>query len=158
MNQQQHHISNAPDEFTCPLTLELMINPVVNRQGKCYERAALVKWLAQPNATCPLTRQPIQLSEFIPNAKLQKRIMQWRINQGEDVDEITEESTSTCSLDADFASMALYVRSPSLLTGMMLEQQQQQPDHNNAVHRRHTTRRRNPLLRFLLRGNNNQAE
>jgi hypothetical protein len=141
----QHRHTNAPDEFICPLTLELMVNPVVNRQGNCYEKAALIKWLSQPNATCPLTRQPIRLSQFIPDANLQRRIMQWRLNHGEDLDDITESSTS---IDADFgAAPALFVRAPALLAVLVQEQQeqqQQQPNHDDIRRQR----RRFPLLRL----------
>lgn len=104
----------APQEFICPLTLELMINPVVNRHGNCYEKDALVEWLSQPNATCPLTRQPIRLSDFILDVKLQRKIKQWRITQGDNSQELTE--TSSTMDDLSNAGPILFVRAPSLLT------------------------------------------
>lgn len=109
-------LRNVPQEFVCPLTLEVMTNPVVNRLGNCYEKTALVEWLAQPNATCPLTRQPIRLSDLILDVKLQRKIRLWRTNEGDHTDAKGQELTDSSTTD-DFDSIDsyLFVRAPSLL-------------------------------------------
>ncbi len=44
----------VPDGFECPLTMDLMADPVVAADGQSYERAAIERWLAD-NATSPAT-------------------------------------------------------------------------------------------------------
>jgi U-box domain len=72
-----------PDMFICPLTLEIMSDPVMNRAGQTYERAAIVEWLKQDIATCPMTRRPIMISDFVANHRLRKQIQDWIREQGE---------------------------------------------------------------------------
>lgn len=40
----------------CPITLQPMVDPVVAEDGHTYERAAIIKWLAE-HSTSPLTRE-----------------------------------------------------------------------------------------------------
>jgi U-box domain len=72
-----------PEMFICPLTLEIMSDPVMNRAGQTYERAAIVEWLKQDIATCPMTRRPIMISDFVANHRLRKQIQNWIQEQGD---------------------------------------------------------------------------
>jgi len=45
----------APPSFYCPLTMNLMKDPVQDREGNTYERFAIEQWL-QSNPTSPITR------------------------------------------------------------------------------------------------------
>jgi U-box domain len=82
---------NVPDAFICPLTLEIMEDPVMNRAGHSFERAAIIEWMRKENPTCPLTRKPIRLSDFVANRRLQHMIVEWRTRHGEDVSECASE-------------------------------------------------------------------
>ena len=62
-----------PAEFLCPITQEIMVDPVVGIDGHTYERAAIVKWLAL-HATSPQTRQPMTASCLAPNWALKHMI------------------------------------------------------------------------------------
>jgi hypothetical protein len=53
-----------PDEFLCPLTLEIMQQPVMTRWGHNFERDVLMKWM-QYHSHCPMTRNPISLKDVI---------------------------------------------------------------------------------------------
>jgi tetratricopeptide (TPR) repeat protein len=44
--------------FTCPITHEIMKDPVIAKDGQTYERSAIKKWLVE-NDTSPITRQRI---------------------------------------------------------------------------------------------------
>lgn len=68
--------SEVPEEFFCPLTLEIMKYPVMSRTGHSFERQAIFEWL-QANTVCPLTRKPMSLSRLVTNAALQERIAAW---------------------------------------------------------------------------------
>lgn len=61
-----------PDAFQCPVTMELMRDPVVASDGFSYERASLEK-IFQTTRRSPLTREILQ-SIAIPNINLRKRI------------------------------------------------------------------------------------
>lgn len=103
--------SNIPEEFLCPLTLEIMVDPIMNREGHSYERSAIVTWL-NTNTTCPLTRKPMRISDFISNRLLQSKIQSWRISQGDDPTEVTDES-ETCyeqELSKVYVSCPVYKR------------------------------------------------
>lgn len=68
-----------PDpSFICPLTLEVMRDPLMDRKGLNFERHAIVEWLNRGNATCPLTREPLSYSKLVPNAALRLKIEQWK--------------------------------------------------------------------------------
>ncbi|KAL3908853.1 MAG: hypothetical protein SGILL_008323 [Bacillariaceae sp.] len=73
---------DVPEEFLCPLTLEIMNDPVVSKDGKNFDRRAILKWLGKGNDTCPLTRQPLRPSSLVPNHKLKMDIHKWKIDQG----------------------------------------------------------------------------
>ena len=38
-----------PDSYLCPITRELMVDPVVGPDGISYERAAITRWLQYNN-------------------------------------------------------------------------------------------------------------
>jgi len=65
----------TPDEFVCPITYEVMQDPVVASDGHTYERSAIEEVLALPEERrrSPLTREPLQASLF-PNRALKNRI------------------------------------------------------------------------------------
>ena len=53
-----------PPEFLCPITLELMKDPVICDDGYTYERIAI---LSTTDSLSPMTRQPIDKSKVLPN-------------------------------------------------------------------------------------------
>ena len=62
-----------PDEFLCPITYDVMCDPVVASDGISYERAAIEEVLKDDNPLSPITREPIERALF-PNRNLRKRI------------------------------------------------------------------------------------
>lgn len=66
----------VPDEFICPITLEVMTCPVTTKYGLTFDRRAIKEWLHR-NSTCPLTRQPLTLNDLVPNQTLQTAIVMW---------------------------------------------------------------------------------
>eukprot|EP01027_Heterolobosea_sp_BB2_P022017 GEZU01032390.1.p1 GENE.GEZU01032390.1~~GEZU01032390.1.p1 ORF type:complete len:857 (+),score=225.75 GEZU01032390.1:111-2573(+) len=58
-----------PESFYCPLTHEIMKDPVMDPEGNSYERAAIEKWLYQ-NSTSPITRTPLSKAYLVPNRAL----------------------------------------------------------------------------------------
>lgn len=56
-----------PEEFICPLSLEMMYDPVIVDSGQTYERAFIERWIENGNGTCPKTRQPLTMGSIFPN-------------------------------------------------------------------------------------------
>jgi ligand-binding SRPBCC domain-containing protein len=79
----------APEDFICPLTLEVMKEPVMTRLGHNFELSALLQWLERHDE-CPLTRNPLTLKDIIVNRALQERIEFWRKQHNGQEDESTE--------------------------------------------------------------------
>lgn len=72
----------VPGEWICPITCDLFASPVMNKAGHRFERSAISAWLQRSEGTWPLTRQPVRLSEFIPDRKLQHTIESWKLYHG----------------------------------------------------------------------------
>jgi Mg-chelatase subunit ChlD len=63
--------TNIPVEFICPITLQLMDDPVICEDGYTYEREAILRL---PNSLSPMTRQFINKNNLIPNRGLKDAI------------------------------------------------------------------------------------
>ena len=62
--------------FFCPITLEVMRDPVITKSGNTYERAALEEAL-RLSARDPLTREPCTMADITPNRALKEAIEVW---------------------------------------------------------------------------------
>ncbi|CBI33734.3 unnamed protein product, partial [Vitis vinifera] len=66
-----------PADFCCPLSLELMTDPVIVASGQTYERAFIRKWLDLGLTVCPKTRQTLAHTNLIPNYTVKALIANW---------------------------------------------------------------------------------
>lgn len=55
-----------PQHFLCPITCEVMTDPVFAQDGHTYERQAIEDWL-KGHGDSPLTRERITATHLIPN-------------------------------------------------------------------------------------------
>ncbi|KAK6126439.1 hypothetical protein DH2020_039827 [Rehmannia glutinosa] len=68
----------VPPYFLCPITLEIMKDPVTVSTGITYDRDSIEKWIfTQKNLTCPVTKQILQNQEITPNITLRRLIQSW---------------------------------------------------------------------------------
>jgi len=67
-----------PQEFKCPITLDIMVDPVIVPDGNRYERNALLQWLSDGNMFSPLTKQPLSFKDLKSDHELRERIETWR--------------------------------------------------------------------------------
>ncbi|XP_054784611.1 U-box domain-containing protein 9-like [Prosopis cineraria] len=74
--------SGFPEEFKCPLSKELMRDPVIVASGKTYDRPFIQKWLKAGNRTCPQTQQVLSHAVLTPNHLIREMIEQWCKNHG----------------------------------------------------------------------------
>ena len=58
-----------PEEVLCPITTELMVDPVFTADGHTYERKSIELWLTKKR-TSPLTGEPLAHTFLTPNHAL----------------------------------------------------------------------------------------
>lgn len=63
----------CPEAFTCPITRELLIDPVITPSGFTYERENIELWISK-NHTEPNTRKRLYPLDLVPNRKLKEAI------------------------------------------------------------------------------------
>ncbi|RDX84863.1 U-box domain-containing protein 4, partial [Mucuna pruriens] len=66
-----------PADFCCPLSLELMTDPVIVASGQTYERAFIKNWIDLGLTVCPKTRQTLAHTNLIPNYTVKALIANW---------------------------------------------------------------------------------
>eukprot|EP01062_Namystynia_karyoxenos_P057866 TRINITY_DN4904_c0_g2_i1.p1 TRINITY_DN4904_c0_g2~~TRINITY_DN4904_c0_g2_i1.p1 ORF type:complete len:424 (+),score=131.86 TRINITY_DN4904_c0_g2_i1:109-1272(+) len=69
--------AEPPSRYLCPITMELMEDPVMSKSGINYERSAIQHWL-QSHRHCPSTREPMTAADLFPNRALKEEIEEWR--------------------------------------------------------------------------------
>ena len=90
---------DIPSEFICPITLQLMNDPLISRFGRNYDSHAILSWIAK-HRSCPITRQPLSPSNLIRDRILQSKILMWRSFNGLDsTDNETSDDNSENSFD-----------------------------------------------------------
>ena len=65
-----------PDEYLCPISHELMEDPVFATDGHTYERREIERWF-QKKLTSPKTSAPLETSAIFPNHVLRRLIIEW---------------------------------------------------------------------------------
>ncbi|KAF2305236.1 hypothetical protein GH714_003257 [Hevea brasiliensis] len=66
-----------PSDFRCPISLELMRDPVVLATGQTYDRESITLWIESGHNTCPKTGQTLAHSNLIPHLALKNLIGMW---------------------------------------------------------------------------------
>ncbi|KAG6753079.1 hypothetical protein POTOM_043123 [Populus tomentosa] len=70
------------EDFRCPISLELMTDPVTVSTGQTYDRSSIERWLKAGNMTCPKTGERLTSTELVPNTTLRKLIQQFCVEVG----------------------------------------------------------------------------
>ncbi|KAF5800172.1 putative transcription factor C2H2 family [Helianthus annuus] len=86
-SQHQHHqhhypstqstVINIPDEYRCPISLDLMQDPVIVASGHTYDRVSIAQWINSGHHTCPKSGQRLIHMALIPNYALKSLIHQF---------------------------------------------------------------------------------
>ncbi|KDO32110.1 hypothetical protein SPRG_03328 [Saprolegnia parasitica CBS 223.65] len=73
------------DSFVCPITHDVMVDPVVTVDGHSYERSAIEEWIRTSHETAPggqvtspATNLPLGSTQLIPNLALKRSIGEYR--------------------------------------------------------------------------------
>ncbi|XP_022961129.1 E3 ubiquitin-protein ligase PUB23-like [Cucurbita moschata] len=66
----------VPSDFLCPISLQIMSDPVTISTGITYDRESIEKWLLFCK-NCPVTKQPLIGTDLTPNHTLRRVIQGW---------------------------------------------------------------------------------
>ncbi|KAJ4869226.1 U-box domain-containing protein 17 [Raphanus sativus] len=66
-----------PKDFVCPISLDLMTDPVIIPTGQTYDRTSIARRIEEGHCTCPKTGQMLADSRIVPNRALKNLILQW---------------------------------------------------------------------------------
>ncbi|PRQ32633.1 putative aminoacyltransferase, E1 ubiquitin-activating enzyme [Rosa chinensis] len=89
---------DIPSHFLCPISLEVMRDPVTVSTGITYDRESIERWLSScKNKACPVTKQQLFDADLTPNHNLRRIIQAWcTVNASHGVERI---ATPTSQLD-----------------------------------------------------------
>ncbi|XAR61527.1 Ubiquitin--protein ligase [Bertholletia excelsa] len=76
------HIEPIYDAFICPLTKQIMRDPVTLENGQTFEREAIEKWFKECRESgrklvCPLTLKELRCTDLNPSIALRNTIEEW---------------------------------------------------------------------------------
>ena len=74
---------SIPDSFLCPITSELMADPVTTADGFTYEREAINEWFNSGHNTSPLTGATLPDKRLTPVNVLKSIIQEWEEEEHE---------------------------------------------------------------------------
>ncbi len=63
-----------PPSFCCPISMDIMADPVIIATGHTYDRVCIERWLQSGNKTCPVTGMRLRHHELTPNFALRTAI------------------------------------------------------------------------------------
>ncbi|CAH2034020.1 unnamed protein product [Thlaspi arvense] len=91
-----------PEELRCPISLQLMCDPVIIASGQTYERVCIEKWFSDGHNSCPKTQQQLPHLSLTPNYCVKGLIASWCEQNG-----ITVPTGPPESLDLNYWRLAL---------------------------------------------------
>ncbi|KAF9683457.1 hypothetical protein SADUNF_Sadunf04G0015600 [Salix dunnii] len=72
--------THFPDDFKCPISLQIMSDPVILSSGHTFDRSSIQRWLDSGHRTCPITKLPLpEHPRLIPNYALRSLISSFTI-------------------------------------------------------------------------------
>ncbi|XP_060172445.1 putative E3 ubiquitin-protein ligase LIN isoform X3 [Lycium barbarum] len=78
-NMKSSGKNTPPKDFVCPITTDVLEDPVTLETVQTYERKAILEWLERGNATCPITRQKLHNTQLPKtNYVLKRLIASWQ--------------------------------------------------------------------------------
>ncbi|KAK0577351.1 hypothetical protein LWI29_031767 [Acer saccharum] len=81
-NFERTHVEPIYDAFVCPLTKQVMHDPVTLENGQTFEREAIEKWFKECKESgrklvCPLTQKELKSAYLNPSIALRNTIEEW---------------------------------------------------------------------------------
>lgn len=109
------HIEPIYDAFVCPLTKQVMRDPVTLENGQTFEREAIEKWFKEckengRKPVCPLTQKELRSTDLNPSIALRNTIEEWNArNEAAQLD-MARKSLNLGSSESDIMPALKYVQ------------------------------------------------
>ncbi|XP_059637202.1 U-box domain-containing protein 44-like [Cornus florida] len=109
------HIEPIYDAFICPLTKQVMHDPVTLENGQTFEREAIEKWFRECKESgrklvCPLTLKELRSTDLNPSLALRNTIEEWNArNEAAQLD-MARRSLSLGSAENDIMQALRFVQ------------------------------------------------
>ncbi|XP_031122134.1 U-box domain-containing protein 45 isoform X1 [Ipomoea triloba] len=76
------HMPIPPEELRCPISLQIMFDPVIIASGQTYERVCIEKWFSDGHNTCPKTQQELPHLGLTSNYCVKGLVASWCEHNG----------------------------------------------------------------------------
>lgn len=109
------HIEPLYDAFICPLTKQVMRDPVTLENGQTFEREAIENWFKEcredgRKLVCPLTQKELRSTELKPSIALRNTIEEWTArNEAAQLD-MARRSLNLGSSESDIVQALKYIQ------------------------------------------------
>jgi hypothetical protein len=74
--------TTSQEALLCPITLELMTDPVTVATGQTYDRTSIKRWVKSGCGTCPVTGEKLRNAQFVPNVAVRGIVEQLLLRNG----------------------------------------------------------------------------
>ena len=103
-------IDDVADEYVCPITAELPLDPVTAEDGRCYERCAIEEWFSrqpEPQVKSPVTNEPMgkRLFPAVQGRNTLKRLVESGAISGSKADAWKKAMAEEAEVAASIASI-----------------------------------------------------
>ena len=75
--EEERPPEEPPDDFVCPITQELMVDPVIASDGHAYERDAIERWFERKPMS-PKSGVALDSQALFPCHHLRRQIREWQ--------------------------------------------------------------------------------
>ncbi|XP_065880946.1 U-box domain-containing protein 44 [Euphorbia lathyris] len=112
---ERMYIEPIYDAFVCPLTKQVMRDPVTSENGQTFEREAIERWFREcresgKKLVCPLTQKELKSAELKPSIALRNTIEEWTArNEAVQLD-MTRRSLNLSSPESDILQGLKYIQ------------------------------------------------
>ena len=72
-------VYSPPNSFVCPVSGELMADPVTCVDGHSYEKECILRWFRESRVTSPVTGIALDSATVFPNHALRNAIEEWKL-------------------------------------------------------------------------------
>ncbi|KAK6939095.1 U-box domain [Dillenia turbinata] len=113
-NFERMHIEPIYDAFVCPLTKQVMRDPVNIENGHTFERGAIEKWFRECRESgrkpvCPLTLKELRSTDLNPSIALRNTIEEWSARNDSAQIDMARRSLTLGSSESDTLQALTYI-------------------------------------------------
>lgn len=112
---ERTHLEPIYDSFVCPLTKQVMRDPVTIENGQTFEREAIVQWFREckdsgRKPVCPLTLKELRSTDLNPSIALRNTIEEWMARNEATHLDLASRSLSLGSSEKDVLMALNYIQ------------------------------------------------